>query len=329
MKLCGAVALFLGVTVLASGVVASAGQGAADGTAVEAEGPAVLSADAAMAALGRRLFYDGDLSIDGSMSCSTCHGQRHGFAEGNRSHPRVTDEPGRRNVQGLANVGRRHSLTWGDATIRTLEAQALVPLQGESPVEMDMKGQDAELARRLGANACYVRLFEAAFPDMDGQIDLAGVTRALGAFQRTLVSDDAPADHFMRGDEGAISAEARTGAALFGRHCAACHAGLDYTDDQFHHVGAPDPRDRGLGEATGQPHDDGRFRTPSLRNVAVSAPYFHDGGSPTLADAIRRHDLAFSEAEGAALIAWLTAMTDQSFLENPRFAYPDEPCEVE
>ncbi|HWJ68636.1 MAG TPA: cytochrome c peroxidase [Sphingobium sp.] len=322
MILRGVAALLIGVATLAGGVGAGAGQDAA------ARKPAGLSADAAMAALGRRLFYDGDLSIDGSMACSTCHGQRHGFAEGNRSHPGVTDEPGRRNVQGLANVGRRRSLTWGDATIRTLEAQALVPLLGENPVEMAMKGQEAELARRLSGNACYTRLFAVAFPETGGRIDLAGVTRALGAFQRGLVSDAAPADRFVRGDQGAISMEARAGAALFGQHCAACHAGPDYTDDHFHRIGAPDPRDRGLGDVTGRADDDGRFRTPSLRNVAVSAPYFHDGASATLGDAIRRHGMTFAAPEEATLVAWLATMTDQAFITNPRFAYPDGPCEV-
>ncbi len=322
MTLRGAAALLIGIAALAGGLIAGKGHPA------EAGQPVALSADAAMAALGRRLFHDGDLSIDGSMSCATCHGQHRGFAESNRSHPGVTDEPGRRNVQGLANVGRRRSLTWGDATIRTLEAQALVPLMGENPVEMGMKGQEAELARRLGTNACYVRLFEVAFPETGGRIDLTGVTRALGAFQRTLVSDDAPADRYARGDKDAISVEARAGAALFGRHCASCHAGPDYTDDRFHRIGAPDPRDRGLGEVTGRARDDGRFRTPGLHNVAVSAPYFHDGGSPTLEDAIRRHGVAFTEVKEAALIAWMMAMTDRTFIENPRFAYPDGPCEA-
>jgi len=279
MTLRGAAALLMGAVALAGGAIAGPERGAA----VDEPSAPALSTGAAMAALGRRLFYDGDLSIDGSMACSTCHGQRHGFAESNRAHPGVTDEPGRRNVQTLANVGRRKSLTWGDATLRTLEAQALVPMFGEGPVEMGMKGQEAELARRLGTNACYVRLFHVAFAEAGGRIDVDTVTRALGAFQRTLVSDDAPAD----------------------------------------------PRDRGLGEVTGRSGDDGRFRTPSLRNVAVSAPYFHDGRAPTLADAIRRHGLRVSAPDEGALIAWMEAMTDRTFIENPGFAYPDGPCEVE
>jgi len=324
MTMRGAAALLMGAAALAGGVIAGPERGAA----VDEPSAPALSTGAAMAALGRRLFYDGDLSIDGSMACSTCHGQHHGFAESNRAHPGVTDEPGRRNVQTLANVGRRKSLTWGDATLRTLEAQALVPMFGEGPVEMGMKGQEAELARRLGTNACYVRLFRAAFPEAGGRIDVDTVTRALGAFQRTLVSEDAPADHYARGQTDAVADMARAGAAVFGRDCASCHGGPDFTDDRFHRLEPVDPRDRGLGEVTGRRADDGRFRTPSLRNVAVSAPYFHDGRAPTLADAIRRHGLRVSAPDEAALIAWMEAMTDRTFIENPGFAYPDGPCEV-
>lgn len=285
----------------------------------------------ARSALGRRLFYDGDLSIDGSMACSTCHLQHHGFAEDNRSRPGVTGEPGRRNVPGLANAGARKSYTWGDASIRTLEAQALVPMLGEHPVELGMKGQEAELARRLGRNACYVRLFRAAFPQAEGRIDVGTITQALAAFQRGLISGDAPVDRFRKGEKNALSPLARTGAALFGQHCAACHKGQDMTDDRFHRVavGEIDPRDKGLGENTGRAADMGRFRTPPLRNVAVSNPYFHDGASPTLVDAIRRHrGVSLKAEQEAALIAYLDAMTDNAFLADPRFAYPDRPCEV-
>jgi len=284
----------------------------------------------ARAALGRRLFYDADLSIDGTMACATCHVQRRGFADSTRTHPGATGEPGRRNVPGLANVGRRASLTWGDAGLRTLEAQALVPLLGEHPVEMAMRGQEAELARRLGGNGCYVALFRAAFPEAEGRIDIATVTQALGAFQRTLVSSAAPIDRHRAGDADALPPQARIGETLFRRGCASCHGGADMTDDRFHRV-ADDrgpPGDRGLGEITGRARDDGRFRTPSLRNVAVSAPYFHDGASPTLADAIRRHrGMALADGELAALTAFLETMTDAHFLSDPRFAYPDGPCE--
>jgi cytochrome c peroxidase len=318
----------LGAVALLAGVVAPQLAGA--------QAPALVAAAssgdpvrAARFALGRRLFYDGDLSIDGSMACATCHLQHHGFAESNRTHPGVTDEPGRRNVPGLANVARRRSFTWADSTLRTLEAQALVPIFGEHPVEMGMKGQEAELVRRLGRNACYPRLFRAAFPQEEGRIDTGTVARALAEFERGLVSADAPADRFERGEAAAISPLARDGRAQFRKHCAACHAGPDLTDDRFHRVEAVDARDPGLGAVTGMAADMGRFRTPSLRNVAVSAPYFHDGETQPLSAAIRRHGgLALGPAQETSLLAYLGELTDPSFLTDPRFAYPDGPCEV-
>ncbi len=309
--------------------------GALAAQAVERRAPLVPvdnASNAAKVALGRRLFYDGDLSIDGTMSCATCHLQHRGFAEGQRAHPGVTGEPGRRNVPGLANVAWRKIYTWGDASLRTLEAQALVPMLGEHPVELGMKGQQAELARRLGTNACYPRLFRVAFPETGGRIDTANVTRALASFQRSLVSTNAPADRFAAGDEAALSTLARNGATLFKRACASCHSGPDFTDDRFHRVavGAVDPRDRGLGEITGRARDNGRFRTPSLRNISVAAPYFHDGDSPTLEAAIQRHrGIALRQDEDMAVVAYLEAMTDQSFLSDSRLAYPDNPCEAD
>jgi cytochrome c peroxidase len=277
------------------------------------------------AALGRRLFYDADLSLDGTMACATCHEQRHGFADGNRTHPGITGEPARRNVPGLANVGRRKVLTWGDPRLGTLEAQFLVPVLGTHPVEMGMAGKEGELARRLGANACYRALFKAGFPEEQGTVGMDTIARAISSFQRILISRDTPID---RGEMP--SDEARSGQKLFKRDCASCHSGPDYTDDRFHRVAGIQPADRGLGEITGRSEDDGKFRTPSLRNAAVGAPYFHDGASRTLSEAIARHaGIAFKPEEDRAVLAYLDRMTDRTFLTDRRFAYPDEPCEAE
>jgi cytochrome c peroxidase len=281
--------------------------------------------DAARVALGRRLFYDADLSLDGTMACAACHEQQHGFADGNRVHPGVTGEPARRNVPGLANVGRRTVLTWGNSTIRTLEAQFLVPVMGTHPVEMGMAGKEEELVRRLSANPCYRALFKAAFPAERGVVGSDAVARAVAAFQRTLVSADTPIDRGLP-----LAAEAQTGRRIFERDCAACHAGPDFTDDRFHRVADIQMADRGLGEISGRSADDGKFRTPSLRNVTVSAPYFHDGASPTLTAAIRRHrDIVLEPDEEGAVLAYLDQLTDRTFLSDPRFAYPDGPCEAQ
>ncbi|WCT78852.1 cytochrome-c peroxidase [Novosphingobium humi] len=272
--------------------------------------------------LGRRLFYDADLSRDGTMSCATCHEQRHGFADGNRVHPGVTDEPGRRNVPGLANVGHFSPLTWADPRQTTLERQAAVPVFGTHPVEMGMAGMQAEIPRRLGRDPCYRQMFAAAFPGRDQRPDFAKVARALASFERSLISRDAPFDRNQ------LSPEAIAGWSVFRRSCASCHKGPDFTDMAFHRLGRADPAapDQGLYEATGKQADRGRIRTPSLRNVAVTAPYWHDGSALTLDDAIARHGLALAPARSRALAAFLGALTDDRFLNNPAFSLPQTAC---
>ncbi len=117
------------------------------------------SMSAAKVALGRRLFYDADLSIDGTLSCATCHEQHRAFTEGNATHPGVGGVPGRRNVMALANVAYFDPLTWADPRQHSLEQQVAVPFAGTHPVEMGMAGKEKELAQRLAADPCYRRMF--------------------------------------------------------------------------------------------------------------------------------------------------------------------------
>lgn len=287
--------------------------------------------------LGRRLFYDADLSIDGTMSCATCHEQRRGFTDSNRSHPGVHGDPGRRNVMTLADVGYFTAFTWGDPSHRSLEDQALVPITGAHPVEMGMAGKDAAIAERLGTDPCYRQAFAAAFPEARGAITLTTVTRAIAAFERTLVSADAAYDRYRRGERDALSTEARQGEALFrsaAMGCANCHAGPRFTDADrpdilasYHRLPGlpPSPADHGLGEITGRRSDDGRFRTPSLRNVALSAPYLHDGSAPSLPAAIDAHfapGMQPSATQMSALVAFLGSLTDAGFVTDPHFSLP-------
>jgi cytochrome c peroxidase len=294
--------------------------------------PADNPMSAAKVELGRRLFYDADLSIDGTLSCAGCHGQHRAFSESNATHPGVRGAAGRRNVMTLSNVGYYRSLTWGDPGLRTLEAQVVVPTMGEHPIAMGMKGQEAELARRLGGDACYRRQFAEAFPERKGAIGMDTVALALAAFERTLVSFGS--DY----DRGALDEAARRGQALFVSSkfaCASCHAAPLFTDaagsdplTSFHRIEAANDRDRGLAEVTGNPADAGRFRTPSLRNVALSSPYLHDGSAKTLPDAVRRHERAggMTDAEMAELVAFLDGLTDPRFVADPRLALPKTRC---
>lgn len=283
--------------------------------------------------LGRRLFYDADLSIDGTMSCATCHSQRRGFADSTRTRAGVHGEPGRRNVQGLANVAYLTPLTWADSGLTTLEAQVAVPVFGDRPVEMGMKGQEAELLRRLVSNRCYRRMFRAAFPETRGTVDMTAISRALAAFQRTLISYDSPYDRYLGGEEASISASARQGEAVFRQNCAFCHSGSNFTDQRFHAIEAATPgADPGLGEASERADDHGKFRTPSLRNIALTGPYMHDGSATTIAEAIERHQAAvpgvssLTTEQREAMLAFLGSLSDNGFVTDPRFAHPDEAC---
>lgn len=293
------------------------------GAAPPAPVPADNLSTAARVELGRRLFHDADLSADGTMSCATCHEQKHAFADGNRTHPGVTGESGRRNVPGLANVAWMSPLTFADDKARTLEAQVAIPLFGTHPVEMGMAGHGGEIPARLGRDACYVRQFARAFPESGGRIDTANVARALAAFERTMVSLDSP------WDRGALSPPARAGAATFARDCAACHSGPLFTDLAHHRIEpapphpAPDP---GLFESTGREEDRGRLRTPSLRNVALTGPWWHDGTAPTLEAAIARHGRAYPPDEAASLVAFLHALSDPGFTARKDLAMPDRAC---
>lgn len=286
--------------------------------------PADNGMSAAKVALGRRLFYDADLSADGTLACAGCHEQKHAFADGNATRPGVHGGPGRRNVPGLANVAWFPRLTIADPAITTLEAQVSVPLTGERPVEMGMKGMEAELPRRLGANSCYRRLFARAFPEHRGRIDSATVAAALAAFERTMIALDSPYDRWRGGDAAAMAPLAIRGEGLFQqRGCAGCHAGRDLSDMDYHALEPAQAGDPGLIEATGRAEDAGRFRTPPLRNVALTGPWWHDGTARSMEDAVRRHRLPIADTDMPALIAFLESLTGPGLLSDPALSMPD------
>ena len=289
--------------------------------------PADNPMSAAKVELGHRLFYDADLSVDGTMACATCHEQHRAFADGNATHGGVHGEAGRRNVPGLANVAWMKALTWADPRLTSLELQAAVPVTGKTPVEMGMAGQETEIAHRLGRDDCYRAMFARAFSD-DGSIDFRHVAMALAAFERTLLSFASPYDNWRRGDRIALSASAANGARLFRRACSGCHAGPLLSDGRFHALLPRDAADPGLGEVTGHQADIGFFRTPSLRNVELTAPYFHDGSAKTIPDAIRRHPgtAAISGTDMAALLAFMVSLTDRQFTTDLRTGLPSQAC---
>ena len=311
---------------------------------------------AAKVDLGRHLFHDARLSADGTVACASCHVQAMGFADGRAVGIGVDGTEGQRNAPGLANVGYLPVLTWGNPMIDSLERHVLIPMFGTAPVEMGAAGMEAALFDRLAADPFYAEAFPAAFPDRPAP-DLYTVTRALAAFQRTMISAGSPYDRFAyEGDLDALSASARRGQDLFfgeRLECYHCHGGFNFTDNLetsrmkmaetgFHNTGVHEViREGGEGIAafTLREADLGRFRTPSLRNVAVTAPYMHDGSMATLSEVLdayanggRHPDVAqkdplvagfdLSVAEKADVIAFLESLTDEDFLSDPALSDP-------
>jgi cytochrome c peroxidase len=322
-------------------------------------------------ALGRLLFYDTRLSVTGQYSCATCHQQHLAFADAQPRAVGATGELHPRGSMSLANVVYVPALTWANPNLRRLEAQALIPMFGEEPVELGLSGREDTLLHTLRRDPRYARLFPAAFPAEADPVSLSTITRALAAFQRTLISGRSPYDRFVRGDSSAVSASARRGAELFFSErleCFHCHGGFNFTgtvdhrnlgspEVEFHNTGlyniggtgAFPPPNRGLREFTEWAEDEGRFRAPTLRNIAVTAPYMHDGSVPTL-EAVIDHYAAggrrissgpyagdgsanphksefingftLTAGERADLLAFLQSLTDSTFLTDPRFADP-------
>lgn len=322
---------------------------------------------AAKVELGRFLFYDTRLSGNGTQSCASCHRQELAFTEGRVTAQGSTGEPHRRNSMSLANVAYAASLTWANPVLPDLEAQALVPLFGEHPVELGLAGQEEVLLQRLSGDARYPELFAAAFPEEKQPVSLTSVVRALGAFQRTLISGNSPYDRYIYGDEReALSPSARRGMALFFSErleCFHCHQGFSFMDSvkhtltafpelTFHNTnlynedgqGAYPALDQGLREFTGKAEDMGRYRAPTLRNIAVTAPYMHDGSIATLSEVLEHYaaggrasaqgatpspfrsefvmGFTLTEQEKQDVLAFLESLTDPEFLTDPRFADP-------
>ena len=314
---------------------------------------------AAKVALGRHLFYDARLSLDSTVACASCHDPARAFSDGRPTSVGVGGALGARNAPSLGNVAYLPVLTWGNPLITRLEQHALIPIFGTAPIEMAGAGQEAALFARLSADPYYQGAFVAAFPDRPAP-DLFTVTRALGAFQRTLITVNSPYDRFKRlGDRDAISASALRGEALFfgeRLECYHCHGGVNFTDNittsrmkmvekGFHNTGLHDPLpagSEGIATFTLRPEDLGRFRTPSLRNVALTAPYMHDGSMATLDEVLEAYakggrfpaaagkssllaGFTLTPGEKADVLAFLNSLTDESFTTNPALADPWPP----
>jgi len=272
----------------------------------------------ARATLGRMLFFDQRLTVDGNLSCSTCHQPaRYGTdglpkSVGVRSRPHARNAP--TNLNAALNV-----IHWrGDrASVEDQVRKALT-----SPITSGQPDEQAVLDR-LGHNQGYVRLFKAAFPGEANPITAENVAKAIGAYERTLVTPS-PFDAYLAGKVSALSPAARAGLEKFiNMGCVTCHDGVGIGGTKFRKFGLVEdywkvtgsqPVDNGRVDVTHDPADLYVFRVPSLRNVGMTAPYFHDGSVATLAEAVRimarvQLGVELSDADTQDIVAWLQELT--------------------
>ncbi len=243
-------------------------------------------------ALGRRLYYDTALSIDNTVSCATCHHPDFGFSDGKPVSTGVQGKTGTRNSPTVFNAAYFAQQFW-DGRSPSLEKQAEGP--AENPVEMAHTLAGVE--KRLAADPSYAAEFEKAFGA--GPITYEKVEKSIAAFERTVISGDSPFDrYFFSGQKNALSASARRGLEIFRDpkkgNCAVCHSIGEkdalFSDNKYHNIGVgvrnEQPTDLGRFSVTQNPADRGAFKTPSLRNIALTAPYMHDGSLRTLKEVI-------------------------------------------
>jgi len=238
--------------------------------------------------LGKLLYFDKRLSASQKISCATCHHPKHGWSDEKPTSKAVGHEGavGPRNSPVVLNTGYQNRQFW-DGRVRTLEQQALGPIEADVEMNMPLKVLIPKLNKIKG----YKKLFKEAYPKSNGQITKEFLAKAIASFERTVVSTQAPFDRYAKGGQKAISKDAKDGFELFkGKaKCTACHDGFNFTDGSFHNIGLNDGELNGkeLGRYLVKRRDAwyGVMKTPTLRDVTKSYPYFHDGSVKTLEEA--------------------------------------------
>lgn len=291
-------------------------------------------------ALGRKLFYEKLMSNDMTMSCATCHKQENAFDDPRPFSQGTNGTFGNRNAMAVVNLAWNTSFFW-DGRRATMEGQAHDPVT--NPIEM--ANNWPEVVRRLQASATYPDLFFKAFGTKT--VDSTLVVKAIAQFERTLVSFNSKFDkYYYQKDSTVFTAQEKSGMAIFmGKGmCNNCHLmNTLFTDHEFRNNGLDvNPADPGLMKFTGQAADRGKFKVPTLRNIAASAPYMHDSRFSTLEQVVDFYSgnvkqsspnldehmppfgsgLSLNTQEKADLVAFLKTLSDQQFLTNPDFAEP-------
>ena len=287
--------------------------------------------------LGRQLFYDVRLSGDNTMSCATCHQQAFAFSDGgSRFSVGIDGISGDRNAPALTNTGYLSAHFW-NGRAPSLEDQARGPVT--NPIEMHTTWP--EVVARLQLDANYPDMFGRAFGS--STITEDRIVMAIGQFERTFVSPDSRYDQELRGDIEFTPSERRGFFWFFSEvgDCFHCHNEFAFSIHEFRDIGLDAVPDSGLAGVTGLPEDFGKFKIPTLRNIAITAPYMHDGRFATLENVLEHYDsggqrspnldpfirfgkgLGLTPEQKSDLIAFLHTLTDSTFLNNPDFSNPN------
>jgi cytochrome c peroxidase len=336
--------------------------------------PAFNPLTAEKIALGRHLFYELRLSGNQTQACAGCHLQARAFSDGLITPVGSTGDPLERNSQGLINVAYMSTLTWANNGFLELEDQLQVPVRGDNPIELGVTdGLVPEVLARFDGDPRYARMFAGAFPDSASGATINKIVFALASFCRTMISSTSPYDRFLAGDSDALTEQQRLGWSLFHGErfeCFHCHTGVNLTvsyrdvntdagsirfpffnNGLYNVSGTGDypAHDQGLYDLTLNPNHRGLFRPQSLRNVALTAPYMHDGSIATLRGVVKHYaaggrliesgpfagdgrlnpnksglvrGFRATDDEIDAVVSFLESLTDEGFLNDPAFADP-------
>ncbi len=299
--------------------------------------PADNPMTAAKVELGRYLFYDVRMSVNGKAACATCHKQNLAFTDGRTVGVGTTGQLHSRSAMSLVNIAYSGALNWNNPKMNRLEDQAMGPMYGAHPVELGLEEGDKFLPV-LQADPRYKTLFENAFPDDPNRFTVRNVTRALASFERSIISARSSYDRYHFGaDDSAVSNSAKRGETLFfNQHlsCFRCHGGFNFSDATV--------TERSSGREidfhnTGVSNTAEKFKTPTLRNIAITAPYMHDGSIATLDKALDHYatggkntpskdpligGFSLTPQDRVDLLAFLQSLTDEELRHDPRFASP-------
>ncbi|NOT36977.1 MAG: hypothetical protein HOP11_06335 [Saprospiraceae bacterium] len=327
------------------------------------ESSSITKDSLAIREIGHLLFFDKNLSYDKSISCSTCHDPTLAFTDGYKLSVNSKAENLQRNSPTLLNINNRENFNWANPSIQTLIQQMQRPLYGTHPVELGIKGNEPDIFPRIKANMEYKRLYQLAFGKNIQNLKLQDIEVSLEHYIKTLQSRNSPFDKFLiTKDSNYLNEEQWYGFYLFHSDsidCSACHGGVDsFSPDRggnFANIGLYNcngkypTKDSGIENESHDQDDNGLFRIPTLRNVAITGPYYHDGSEENLESIIKNYERSgrmidygdckgdgannpnidgrlqkfnLQENERRALISFLHSLTDTSYLSNKMFRDP-------